>query len=55
MRQYGNKIPVTAYVDETLYNKLETERKKTKESQSSFINGILEVVLTDDTQKVGAV
>lgn len=57
MRQYGNRIPVTAYLDEALYNKIETERSKTKVSQSSFITCVLESVFCDedDTQKVGAV
>ena len=45
MQTYNGKARLVTYIDLDLYKKLEAERQTTKESQSSFIYGILDVVL----------
>lgn len=42
MRKYGDKVGISTYIDENLYNRIETERSKTGESQSGIIYSIIE-------------
>jgi hypothetical protein len=47
MRMCGDKVQLTTYVDLELYNKIENERKKTRESQSGIIYSVLEAVFNE--------
>jgi hypothetical protein len=47
MRKCGDKVQLTTYVDEDLYNIIEAERRKTKESQSGIIYSVLEAVFRE--------
>jgi hypothetical protein len=47
MRMCGDKVSLTTYVDVDLYQKIESERKKTNESQSGIIYSVLEAVFRE--------
>lgn len=47
MRRIGDKITLTTYIDEDLYNKIEAERKKTGESQSGIVYSVLDAVFRE--------
>jgi hypothetical protein len=47
MRKYGDKVLVSAYIDEDLYNRIEAERKQTQESQSGIIYSVLDAVFRE--------
>jgi hypothetical protein len=47
LRKYGDKIGISTYIDENLYNRIEAERAKTGESQSGIIYSVLEAVFRE--------
>jgi hypothetical protein len=47
MRKIGDKVQLTTYIDEDLYNKIEAERMKTHESQSGMLYSILEAIFKE--------
>lgn len=47
MRKCGDKVSLTTYIDEDLYNIIEAERRKTNETQSGIIYSVLEAVFRE--------
>lgn len=47
MRRYGDKVLICSYVDIDLFNRIEEERAKTKESQSGIVYSVLDAVFRE--------
>jgi hypothetical protein len=47
MRKCGDKVQLTTYIDEELYNRIEAERMKTNETQSGIIYSVLDAVFRE--------